>query len=79
MIPEHASVVLTRDIPEHDLEQGDVGVVVHLYPGGAIYEVEFMTADGTTIAVLTLSEGDIRLPDEAEMLHIRKLPVQDPS
>ncbi|MGH8696935.1 MAG: DUF4926 domain-containing protein, partial [Burkholderiales bacterium] len=34
MIGEHDSVVLTKDLPSSGLIAGDVGVVVHVYPGG---------------------------------------------
>ena len=30
-IAEHQRVVLTVDLPEHNLKVGDVGVVVHIY------------------------------------------------
>ena len=40
MIEEHSNVVLARDLPEHDLFKGDVGVVVHVLrctePGGQV-------------------------------------------
>lgn len=43
--------VLTRDIGEHDLVQGDIGTVVDCYADGEAYEVEFVTSAGDTIAV----------------------------
>ena len=46
-------VALERDMPEHGLRKGDVGTVVHRYADGRAFEVEMMTGDGTTIAVLT--------------------------
>jgi hypothetical protein len=39
MIREHDSVVLTQALEGLGLIAGDVGVVVHVYPGGAAYEV----------------------------------------
>ena len=39
MIAEHASIVLTVDIPAAGLEAGDVGVVVHVHRNGEAYEV----------------------------------------
>ena len=47
MIKELDTIVLTRDQEEHNLEQGDVGAIVHCYPGDG-YEVEFVTGEGTT-------------------------------
>ena len=57
-------VVLTRELPEHGLAPGDTGTVVHCHEGGAAYEVEFMRPDGTTIAVVTLENTEVR-PAEA--------------
>ena len=53
-------VALMRDIAEHGLRQGDVGTIVHVHPGEAAYEVEFMTGSGRTLAVLTLPAEDVR-------------------
>lgn len=47
MIGELDSVVLTRGLPEHGLEAGDVGAVVYRYASGEGHEVEFVTAKGT--------------------------------
>jgi hypothetical protein len=73
MIRELDTVVLTHDIPEHGLKKGDVGAVVHRYADGAAWEVEFVAAEGTTVAVLTLSAADIRLMGNREILHVREL------
>jgi hypothetical protein len=75
MISELDTVVLTRSIAEHDLETGDVGAVVYVYSQRGAYEVEFVTAAGETIAVLTLTDADIRPTQEREILHARALPA----
>jgi hypothetical protein len=67
------TVVLAHDLDRHGLKEGDIGAVVHCYPGGAAYEVEFVTAGGETIALLTLGAEDIRPVGSEEILHIRKL------
>ena len=67
MIGELDTVVLTHDIPEHGLKKGDVGAVVHCYADGAAWEVEFVAAEGTPLAVLTLREADIRPMGRREM------------
>lgn len=74
MIDELESVALTRDLPEHDLEEGDVGRVVFRYDAGKAYEVEFLAGDGTTIAVLTLRSHEVRPLDRADTFHIRSAP-----
>jgi hypothetical protein len=66
-------VVLTENVPEHGLETGDVGTVVHVYPDGKAAEVEFVRADGETVAVVTLEISSLRAFDGSEILHARKL------
>jgi hypothetical protein len=73
MIHELDSVVLTYDIEKHGLKQGDIGTVVHCYKDGLAFEVEFVTADGKTIAVLTLEKDTIRLLSGRKILHVREL------
>lgn len=70
MFDELDTVVLTRDIKKHSLKEGDLGTVVHLYKENAL-EVEFVTAEGKTIALLTLTPKDIRPIDRDEILHVR--------
>lgn len=66
-------VVLEHDIEQYNLKIGDVGTVVHCYDDKLGYEVEFVTAEGKTIAVLTLTMKDIRPFENAEILHARDL------
>lgn len=73
MIHELDSVVLTYDIEKYALKQGDIGAVVHCYKDGLAFEVEFVTADGKTIAVLTLNQDAIRPLDAREIVHVREL------
>ncbi|MBI3354031.1 MAG: DUF4926 domain-containing protein [Nitrospirae bacterium] len=73
MIKELDMIVLKHDIKEHGLTEGDIGAVVHCYGSGNAYEVEFVTAEGKTIAVLTLASDDIRLMRDKEILHVRML------
>lgn len=71
MIAEHESVVLTEAIPAAGLEAGDVGVVVHIHRGGEAYEVEFMTLDGGTLTVETLSSSQVRAARNLDIPHVR--------
>lgn len=73
MITELDQVILTTNIAELGLKAGDVGTVVLIYQGGAGYEVEFMTLDGETIAVVTLSASQVRAVGEGEIAHARSL------
>lgn len=72
MIGELDTIVLTHDVKEHGLVQGDVGAVVHCYPDGSAFEVEFVTGEGNTAAVLTLTGSDIRPMGKDEILHARE-------
>ena len=75
MIQELDTIVLTKLIPKFDLQPGDVGTVVHVYKEQSAYEVEFMTGEGETIAVLTLLPADVRIVRSHEILHVRPLAV----
>ena len=77
MIRELDTVVLRRDLLESGLRIGDIGAVVYCYGDEATYEVEFVTADGRTVTVATLSEPDIRLMRKNEILHARELVAAD--
>ena len=73
MIEELDTVVLSRDIPEHGLKQGDIGAVVHCYKSGEAFEVEFITGQGETIGVVTLNNEALRPMRAKEILHVREL------
>ena len=72
MIGELDTIVLTHDINKHGWERGDAGAVVHCYPGGNAFEVEFVTGEGSAAAVLTLAISDIRPMGKGEILHARE-------
>lgn len=73
MIKEHERVVLKEAVPAEGLEAGDVGTVVHVYKDGRAYEVEFITLDGKTAAVVTLELSHVRPVREREITHAREL------
>ncbi|WP_375472249.1 DUF4926 domain-containing protein [uncultured Nostoc sp.] len=60
VIQELDRVILTSDLPEHSLEEGDIGTVVLVHQRGKGYEVEFVTLDGETVAVVSLHSIQIR-------------------
>lgn len=60
MFEEFEIVELTHDIKEHNLKEGVRGTVVEVYENGKAYEVEFVTPEGKTVALLTLIPNDIR-------------------
>jgi hypothetical protein len=73
MIRELDTVVLDTDAPPFGLRRGDVGAVVHVYADGTAFEVEFVAANGHTIALLTLTEAEVRPLSGQEILHVRQL------
>ena len=73
MVRELDTVILTRDIAGHALKRGDVGVVVHCYPDEKAFELEFVTGEGTTVGLLTLTGLDFRLMGQGDILHARKI------
>ena len=64
------TVVLTQDIPEHGLREGDLAVVVETYDPDGI-EVEFVAPSGETHAVLTLKLRDVRAVTADDIVAVR--------
>lgn len=75
MIREHDRVVLKTPVAAEGLEAGDVGAVIHVYRDGQAYEVEFVTLDGRTAAVVTLEADQVRPVNKREITHARELSV----
>ncbi len=75
MIKEHDRIVLLKDLPVDGLQAGDVGTVVHIHRQGEAFEVEFMTLDGGTVAVVTLLSSQIRAVSKRDITHVRELAV----
>jgi len=71
MIREHDRVVLHSDLPEVGLVAGDIGTVVLEHRGHTGYEVEFMTLNGETVAVVTLTAVQVRPIARHEIAHAR--------
>jgi hypothetical protein len=55
------------DLPEEDLVAGTLGTIVHVFHTPRLaYEVEFIDAAGSTIAMATVSPDQIVAVDRAE-------------
>jgi hypothetical protein len=70
----YEDVILTVDLPEHDLRAGDVGTVVerHVIPGREDgYSVEFFDMTGQTVAVVVLPVNQLRAPTSADRPSVR--------
>lgn len=70
MLKESDTIVLNADLPEHGLHRGDLGTVVLVHDQLG-YEVEFMTLDGETLAVVSLSSDEVRAIGRREIAHAR--------
>ena len=70
------TVVLTRDISNAGLRQGDLGAVVEVLAPDAL-EVEFVAASGRTQAVLTLRAEDLRHVGDLDVIAVRSLERAD--
>ena len=75
MIKEHDQVVLTGDLPRYQLTAGDLGVIVMIHGDHAGYELEFFTADGQTLDVVTVEAAQVRSVDRHAILHAQQIAV----
>jgi len=66
-------VVLTADVDNGRLKEGDVGTILTVYSEGKAFEVEFVTLTGEAVAVETLLPHQIRAVRSSEMLTTRDL------
>jgi uncharacterized protein DUF4926 len=73
MIKALDTVVLTRDMPEAKLRQGDLGAVVLVHGEGKAYEVEFVTLGGEAVALVTLPADAVRPVTGREIAHVREM------
>ncbi len=70
------TVVVTVNIPDHNVLAGDLGAVVEIHSRPERgYEVEFVNPDGTTRALLTLAPGQLRKLSPSDVLTTRQLPL----
>lgn len=70
MMKELDRAVLTSDLPEYGLSAGDLGTIV-LVHGKEGYEVEFVTLEGETLAVVSLRADQLRAIEPREIAHAR--------
>ena len=65
------TVALDRDIPEHGLKLGDLGTIVEIYEPNRL-ELEFVTASGRTVALLTVRVDDVRHVADCDLVSVRQ-------
>jgi ATP-dependent exoDNAse (exonuclease V) alpha subunit len=71
MIQELDRIVLANDLPEYGLKEGDIGTVVLVHQHDKGYEVEFVTLDGETVAVVSLFAAQVRPIGRREIAQAR--------
>lgn len=72
----YKEVVLQKNIPESRLKKGDVATIVEYHPMESSedgYSLEVFNAVGETIAVVTVSESDIEMLKDSEVLSVRSM------
>ncbi len=77
-IEEHTQVVLTAPVigdEGEELKPGDVGVIVHIHPGGEALVVEFMTLNGDTAALATVLSSQVRQVTNKDIIHTREFAI----
>ena len=78
MFKEHEQIVLTADVTgdeDEELKSGDVGVIVHIHPGGEAFVVEFFTVDRDTAAIATVLASQARPVLDSDIVHARTLEI----
>jgi calcineurin-like phosphoesterase family protein len=72
VIKEHDRVVLIVDLPENQLQAGNVGVVVMIHGDHVGYELEIFSTDGRTLGVVTVEAAQVRPISRHDILHARE-------
>ena len=75
---EHNKFVLTADVTgdeDEELKSGDVGIIIHIHPGGEAFVGEFMTLNGNSSAIATVLTSQARPVTDNDIVHARTLEV----
>ena len=76
MLKENETTVLTADLlgdEGEELRRADVGTIVHVHPGNEAVVVEFMSLDGTTVAIATVQSSEARPVRSSDITHARTI------
>ena len=75
---EHSRFVLTADVTgddDEELKLGDVGVIVHIHPGGEAFVGEFVTLNGKSSVIATVLSSQARPVTDKDIVHARPLEI----
>ena len=76
MLKENETIVSTADVPGdegEELKRGEVGTIVHVHPDNEAVVVEFMSLDGTTVAIATVLSSEARPVRISDITHARTI------
>ena len=73
MFKELDCIVLTTDIEKDGLKAGDGGTIVHMYPGGDAFMVEFMMGDVYTVILADVLPSQARIATNEDFTHTRSV------
>jgi hypothetical protein len=74
MIQESDLIALLIDLPDVSLFRGDVGTVAMIHGEQQAFEIEFVNADGKTVAIETLYADQIKKIDQGmAILHVPEM------
>ena len=74
MFKEQEQIVLNADVfgdEGEELKSGDVGTIIHIHPCEEALVVEFMSLNGDTVAIATVSPSQARPMTNADLTHAR--------
>ena len=73
LFKEHENIILADAVlgdQNIELRAGDVGTIIHIHSGGEAFVVEFMTPDGETIEIATVSASQAHPPTAIDVTHL---------
>ena len=77
-LQEHNRFVLTADVTgdeDEKLKAGDVGVIIHIHPEGEAFVAEFVTLNGNSSVIATVSSSQARPVTDKDIVHARPLEI----
>ena len=75
---EHSQFVLIADVTGdegEELKSGDVGVIIHIHPGGEAFVGEFITLNGNSAVIATVLSSQARSVSDKDIVHARPLEI----
>ena len=75
---EHSQFVLTGEVTgdwDEKLKPGDVGVIVHIHPGGEAFVAEFVSLNGNSSVIATVLPSQARPVTDKDIVHARPLEI----